>query len=76
MDVMNTMIILGGIKKRQVFIYMLEHLDSTGKINTTIRELALNAGVSVKTANDAIQILLREGVFKRKGGVYKLKEQL
>ncbi len=74
-ELFNVMRELGN-KKIDVFAWLLDHKDGNNSINTNMRKLASETGVSLRTVNDTIQVLRDAGLLKREGSIYTLSAQL
>lgn len=65
-----------GSKKIDVFTYLLDHKDGNNSLNTNMRRIADECGVSLPTVSDTIQVLRSAGLLKREGSVYTLSARL
>lgn len=68
--------VVGG-KKVDVIIYILNNIKlSDNTLMKTQREIAHECGVSIKTVNETLKGLSKQGILKKKNGAYMLTPEL
>lgn len=65
-----------GNAKIKVFSYILDHKDGNNCINTNVRKLAKEIGVSHQTISSTFKILQEQELIDRKGSVYMISPRL
>ena len=74
-ELFNVMKELGN-KKIEVFAWLLDHKDGNNSINTSVRQLAKEIGVSTFTVQGAMKTLKEAGLVHQKGSVYMISPNL